>query len=177
MVITLVGYRGSGKTKVSELLAARLGWRSVDADDVIESRAGMSIREIFSEKGEPEFRRLERETMADLLGEDRLVIASGGGSILAESTRQLMREAGPVVWLRASVEELARRLSDDGNTIERRPQLTDQDAISEIAEVLAAREPLYREAATLVMETEGLTPADVTDAVMAALPADLGSDR
>ena len=80
MAITLIGYRGCGKSTVGELLAARLGWEFVDADAVIEQRAGKTIREIFEDSGEPEFRRIERDVMSELLQRAELVIAAGGGA-------------------------------------------------------------------------------------------------
>src|SRR5690606_11721900 len=88
MVITLIGYRGTGKSTVARALGARLGWAAVDADDDIEARAGKSIERIFAEDGEAGFRRLERETMHRLLSEgNQRVIAAGGGAVLDEQTR------------------------------------------------------------------------------------------
>src|SRR5690606_4558018 len=114
MVITLIGYRGTGKSTVAVALAARLRWAAVDADDQIEALAGKTIQRIFADDGEAEFRRLERETMQRLLSEaDRLVIAAGGGAILDEQTRRHMQQAGPVVWLTAPVETILARISKD----------------------------------------------------------------
>jgi len=161
MIVTLIGYRGSGKSSVARPLAARWGWTAVDADDVIEQRAGRTIREIFSQSGEPEFRRLERETIADLVRQSSLVLAAGGGAILDEATRSALRAAGPVVWLRAPVDELAARIAQDAATADRRPNLTSAGGIDEIERVLAEREPLYRQCATLVVETGGRTLDDV----------------
>ncbi|MCA9014200.1 MAG: AAA family ATPase, partial [Planctomycetaceae bacterium] len=96
-VITLIGYRGSGKSSVAEPLAERLGFSWIDADDEIERVAGKSIATIFAEEGEPRFRQVEREVMQDLLGRDKLIIAAGGGAILNAETRREMREAGPVI--------------------------------------------------------------------------------
>jgi len=161
MIVTLIGYRGSGKSSVARPLAARWGWTAVDADDVIEQRAGRTIREIFSQSGEAEFRRLERETIADLVRQSSLVLAAGGGAILDEATRHALRAAGPVVWLRAPVDELAARIAQDATTADRRPNLTSAGGIDEIERVLAEREPLYRQCATLVVETGGRTLDDV----------------
>ncbi len=93
MVITLIGYRGTGKSTVGPQLAARLGWDFLDADPEIEKRAGKTIRQIFADSGEAEFRRLEVELLAEKLASERLVLAPGGGAILNESTRQRMRAA------------------------------------------------------------------------------------
>ncbi|QDT47061.1 Shikimate kinase 2 [Symmachiella dynata] len=177
MVITFIGYRGCGKSTVAALLSARLGWACVDADDAIESRAGCSISELFAERGEPVFRELERTVIAELLGRERLVLAAGGGAILAKATRAAMRGAGPVVWLQAPVADLSRRISGDGSTALRRPQLTDAGVTAEIESVLTAREPLYRDAATIVIDTAGRTVEDVAAAVYVALPDEVTKDQ
>lgn len=116
MVITLIGYRGSGKSSVARLLAAKLNLTWIDSDDVIEEQAGRSIREIFAEDGEAEFRRLERAVIRDLTNCDSLVIAAGGGAILADENRQAMKSAGAVVWLQASVDNLVQRIQADDST-------------------------------------------------------------
>lgn len=153
MIVTLIGYRGCGKSSVAPQLAARLGLRAVDADEVIELRAGVSIREIFEQQGEPEFRRLERAVLAELLSQQNLVIAAGGGAILDADTRAEMRAAGPVVWLQAPVEILSKRIGADTTTRARRPSLTDLGIQNEIEQLLKIREPLYRETATFVVDT------------------------
>jgi shikimate kinase len=169
MPITLIGYRGSGKSSVAPALAARLGYDWIDADVLLESRAGRTIRQIFAESGEPEFRRLERETLQELLQRDRLVIAAGGGAILNPDTRKEMRAAGPVVWLRASVTLLESRIAADAVTAERRPALSSSGR-DDIAQLLAAREPLYQECATVTVATDHLTVEQVVDRVVAGLP-------
>jgi shikimate kinase len=171
MTITLVGYRGTGKSTIAAALAARLGWTAIDADAEIESRAGRSIREIFASDGEAEFRRLERGVLAELLRRERLVIASGGGAVLDPETRRGMAAAGPVVWLTASLETLVGRLAADVATPGRRPALTPHDAPTEIATLLAQREPYYREVATLTVATDGRTPEDIVDEIVVRLPA------
>ena len=171
MVITLIGYRGSGKTTVARPLAERLGWNWVDADTVIEQTAGRTIREIFADQGEPAFRELERQVMAELLGRDRLVIAAGGGAILNPETRTRVLQAGPVIWLQASLSTLQARIQQDVTTAERRPNLTNTGGAAEIAQVLAVREPLYRECATLTLDTDTTPIPDLVDQILAHLPA------
>jgi shikimate kinase len=160
MVVTLIGYRGCGKSSVGPRLARRLGWSCIDSDDIVEQRAGCSIRDIFEHEGEVGFRKREAEVLADLLQQENVVVASGGGAILAEENRRRMRAAGPVVWLRASVATLARRLGDR-LSVQRRPSLTGKPITEEIAEVLAVREPLYRDCATLIVDAEGERPEQV----------------
>lgn len=171
MVITLIGYRGSGKSTIARPLAQRLGWSWVDADAVIEERAGKTIREIFLSEGEPVFRKLECQVMSDLLHQDRLVIAAGGGAILNPGTRQLIRESGLVVWLQASVKTLAERIAGDRSTAERRPNLTVAGGLEEIASVLTIREPLYRECAMMTADTDSLTESQIVDLIFDHLPS------
>jgi shikimate kinase len=159
MIITLIGYRGSGKSSLAGPLAARLGWCAIDADDEIEQRAGKSIAEIFTDDGEPKFRELERQVMKDLFDRERLVIAAGGGAILNAETREQMKAAGPVIWLRASVDVLTARIGGDETTSARRPDLTPTGGRAEIERVMAEREPLYRECASCTIDTGSWTLA------------------
>jgi shikimate kinase len=165
MVVTLIGYRASGKSSVAPRLAKKLGWSWVDCDDVIEKRAGASIKDIFAHEGESGFRRRESEILAELLQQSNLVIASGGGAVLAESNRRLMKAAGPVVWLQASVDVLAKRLGGDRTSTERRPSLTGKPIAEEVAEVLSVREPLYRECASLIVDAGQERPPQMADRI------------
>jgi shikimate kinase len=155
MVITLIGYRASGKSSVAPRLAKRLGWTWVDCDRVIEQRAGCPIARIFENEGEAGFRKRESEALADLLQQPHQVIASGGGAILSAENRQRMKDAGPVVWLHATVETLVRRLKPDRLGGSARPSLTGKPIDEEVAEVLAVREPLYRQTASLIIHSDG----------------------
>ena len=168
MVITLIGYRGSGKSTVAAPLAERLGWTWVDADAVLEERAGCTIRDIFAAEGEPGFRKRERNVISELLRRDRLVIAAGGGAVLNPDTRKEMRAAGPVVWLKASVAVLQSRIAADATSAARRPNLT-TGGVNEIETLLAAREPLYRECATITIETDGLAAGEIVGKIVEAI--------
>jgi shikimate kinase len=174
MIVTLIGYRGTGKTSVAPRLAQQWGWDWIDADVELERRAGRTIREIFESGGESEFRRLERQTLQELLQRDRLVLAAGGGAVLNEETRRDFRAAGPVVWLHADVETISRRIAEDATTSHRRPNLTATGGVEEIREVLAAREPLYRETATVTVETMDKPVEAVVAEIVAALSHDHG---
>jgi shikimate kinase len=169
MVVTLVGYRGTGKSTVAGLLAARLRWGYVDADSIIENRAGCSIRQIFAEQGEPAFRSLEHAVLAKLLSENDLVIAAGGGAVLDARTRDAMRRAGPVVWLKASLETILQRLAKDDSTRERRPSLTGLDPREEVERLLAVREPLFAEVSSVQVITDDRTPDEIADEIVARL--------
>src|SRR5262245_55571035 len=99
-LVSLIGYRGTGKTTVAKLVAERLGWRWKDADDVLESRAGMSIKDIFAQGGEAAFRDWETSVVQDLTQLDQTVLALGGGVVLRPANREAIRR-GWVVWLTA----------------------------------------------------------------------------
>ncbi len=152
MVVTLIGYRASGKSSVAPRLAKRLGWSWFDSDVVIEQQAGVSIKDIFQHEGEAGFRKREAEVLAYLLSQTNVVVASGGGAVLSEENRRIIKAAGPVVWLQAPVDVLVRRLGGDQMSTQRRPSLTGKPIGTEVAEVLAFREPLYQECATLVVD-------------------------
>jgi shikimate kinase len=172
-IVTLIGYRGTGKTRVAGPLAERLAFDAIDADAEIERRTQKTIREIFANEGEPAFRKYERTVMADLLARRRLVIASGGGAVLDPATRDAMRSAGPVVWLRASIAAIISRLAGDETTAERRPNLTPFGGAEEIEKTLAVREPIYRQCATLVVDTDTATIDEIVEQIRDRLPASL----
>ena len=171
MVITLVGYRGTGKSTLAAPLAKRLGWDWLDADAELERRAGRSIRDIFATDGEPEFRRLERELLHELLQRDRLVLAAGGGAILNADSQREMKAAGPVVWLRASADTIERRLAVDPTSGQRRPDLTSSGGRAEIGRLLLFRQPLYRECATITFDTDMMSAEQLVEEVLQRLPA------
>ncbi len=165
--VTLIGYRGTGKSTVGQILADRLNWRFVDADLEIEARAGRSIRAIFADWGEEVFRDWEEKTLAELTSTiPDAVIATGGGVVLRETNRRRIREFGFVVWLRADPAELACRLAADEHGLADRPPLTVAGTLTEIAQVLERRLPLYRELADAVIETGGKTPDEVVGAIL-----------
>src|SRR5262245_56262912 len=110
MVVTLIGYRGCGKSTVAPELAARLGCAWIDADVELERGAGRTIREIFATDGEAAFRELEHEVLTELVLRANLIVAAGGGAILREDNTRAMRTAGPVVWLSAPVDVLCDRI-------------------------------------------------------------------
>jgi shikimate kinase len=161
----LIGPRGSGKTTVARLLAERLGWAWVDADDVLERRAGRSVREVFAAEGEAGFREREAAVVAELCGLERHVIATGGGVVLREENRKQLHEAGRVVWLTADPETLWQRMQNDPSTSERRPALR-SGGREEVAEVLRVRESLYRACADFAVETAGKTPAEIVEEIL-----------
>jgi shikimate kinase len=169
-LIFLTGPRGSGKTTVARLLAGRLGWGWADADDVLERRAGASVRALFAAEGEAGFRGREAAVLRELCGLRRHVIATGGGAVLREDNRALLRASGWVVWLTADADTLWERVRQDAGSAGRRPDLL-RGGREEVAEIFRAREPLYRCCADVIVPTAGRTPAEVADAVHAAWAA------
>lgn len=147
--IFLVGLMGSGKTTIGRLLARRLGRRFVDSDHAIEARTGASIPWIFEIEGEASFRRREAEMIRELTAQDDIVLATGGGAVLDPASRALLAERGTVIYLRAGIGSILQRTSHDKN----RPLLQTADPRRKLEELLAQREPLYREIADLVIDT------------------------
>ena len=169
MNLILIGYRATGKTTLARLLAEKLGFDWVDADVEIERRASKSIARIFAEDGEPAFRDLEAEVIADFCRRERLVLAAGGGAPLRRESRHTMRAAGRVVWLKASPQTILARMSGDATTAGRRPNLTDKGALEEIVHLLTQRESIYRESAHLEVDTEGKPPAQITAEILSQM--------
>lgn len=171
MVITLIGSRASGKSTVGAALAQRLSCEFFDIDDEIVRRAGLPINEIFSQRGEPYFRMLETGVLADQLARKNLVVGTGGGTVLADQNRDLMRAAGPVVWLQSSVATLVSRMKSDPQSAATRPSLTGGDPFEEVPIVLARREPFYADVASIVINSENRTPNSIVDEILAQLPS------
>ena len=167
--LALIGYRGTGKTTVARLLAGKLAYDWVDADVEVEFRAGKSIATIFEESGEQAFRDLESAVVADLCQRERTVLALGGGAILREENREQIAKCGNVVWLQASAEAIGERILGDPTTAQRRPNLTNRGGRTEIEQMLAQREPIYRACATLEVDTEDKDPAEIADEIVAAI--------
>jgi shikimate kinase len=177
MILSLIGYRGTGKTTIAPLLAARCGCIAVDADAELERASGRTIAEIFATGGEAEFRRLERATIVELLKRDNIVLSVGGGAILNADTRRDLKAAGPVIWLKATPETISARMAADPVTAARRPNLTAAGGIDEIRQMLAVREPLYRETASLEVQTDGRSAEEIVTEITASLLALRSSRR
>ena len=167
LLVWLIGPRGSGKTTVAQLLARRLGWAAVDADEALEARQGRSVRAVFAAEGEAGFREHEAAVLAELCRLRRHVVATGGGVVLRPDNRELLRRSGWVVWLTADVDTLWGRTQADGGTAERRPALN-VGGRDEVVEVLRAREPHYRGCADLTVQTAGRAPEEVAEEILTA---------
>jgi shikimate kinase len=167
-LLFLIGTRGTGKSTVGRVLAARLGWAFADADERIEAAAGMSIADIFAAEGEAGFRDREAAVLAELAGLTNHVVATGGGVVLRPANRELLRNSGFVAWLTASPEAAFARLQADPTTAARRPNLTPAGGLEEVRAVLAAREPHYRACAHFAIDTGVPSPEAVADAILTA---------
>jgi shikimate kinase len=161
--IVLTGFMGSGKSTVGPLLARRLGWQFVDADDVIVAEAGCSIPEIFAREGEAAFRERERATIARLASGDGLVLALGGGAIEDAATRAMLLAAPDGLLVHLEV-ELATTLRRCHGTESSRPVLADQ---ANLASRYERRLPLYR-MAHVSIAVDTLTPEQVVEAIVFA---------
>jgi shikimate kinase len=140
---------GGGKSTVGKHLARSLNRRFADADSEVERRIGCSIRQFFEREGEPAFRDIEQEVVADLLRDPATVIATGGGVVLRDANRQALHQGATVFYLRTAPEELFRRLRHDTQ----RPLLQVRDPLSKLRELYAQRDPLYRATAHFIVET------------------------
>jgi 3-dehydroquinate dehydratase type I len=162
MVVVLVGFMGAGKTTVGHIMAERLGQPFVDSDVLIEQRLGREIRDIFRTEGEPYFRQLEHDTVADLVRGPDAVMALGGGAVEDPRTRAVLRNAR-VVYLRVSYDEAMARVKSD----EFRPMLHRPD----LDEVYKRRLSAYEDISVLTVDTDGLRPDAVALEVLARLPS------
>ena len=147
--IFLVGLMGAGKTSVGKLLAKRLGKSFYDSDQEIERATGVKIPLIFEIEGEAGFRAREAKMLAELTARRDVVLATGGGAVLAEENRRLLSKNGVVVYLRAAVADLWRRTQHDKS----RPLLKSADPRATLEQLFAERDPLYREVADVVVDT------------------------
>ena len=151
MNIVLIGYRGTGKTAVGRLLAARLGRELVSTDAEIVKRAQRTIPEIVAQQGWGYFRDLESDICQELSSRDHLIIDTGGGAILRAQNVEVLKKDGILFWLTASVETIAKRIGGDNQ----RPSLTGTKSfVDEVQDVLRERAPKYQAAADHIIATD-----------------------
>lgn len=161
----LVGPMGAGKTTIGKLLADDLRLEFIDVDREIEARSGVDIPWIFDREGEAGFRVRESAALSELSQLDRILISTGGGAVMVPANRKLMSATGIVVYLHTSVDEQVRRTSRD----RKRPLLQNDDPSRVLAELMEIREPLYREVADIIVETDGRGPKVVAQDLAARL--------
>ena len=163
--VFLGGMMGAGKTTLGRALAHRLRMEFIDTDRLMVDRTGVPVATIFEIEGEEGFRRRESGILAEVAEGDSRVIATGGGAVLADENREVMRRRGTVVYLRARVDSLWERVRHDTT----RPLLATPDPKGTLADLLARRDPLYREAAHIIVDTGSQSTGTLLNRVVAAL--------
>ena len=150
--LVFLGMMGCGKSAIGKMIATRLGLPFKDSDTEIESAAGRSVKEIFEEFGEPEFRRLETRVIERLLSEGPMVLALGGGAFMSEETRTNINSSAISIWLKADIELLLARVARRPG---KRPLLKTGDPREILLKLLAEREPVYSLASLHVSSKSG----------------------
>jgi shikimate kinase len=163
MNIVLIGYRGTGKSSVGRLLAARLGRELVSTDAEIVKRAHRTIPEIVAQEGWEYFRNLESDICRELASRDQLVIDTGGGAILRAQNVEALNKNGTLFWLEASVGTIKKRIGGDNQ----RPSLMGSKSfIDEIEDVLQERTPKYQAAANHIITTDSRSIIQLVEAIL-----------
>lgn len=152
--LILVGPMGAGKSTIGKLLASILNLPFSDSDRVIEEKTGADIPWIFDMEGEEGFRLRETAVLSELLLDEPMVIATGGGIVMSEENRRLLKGDGVVVYLTASINQLVERTYKD----KKRPLLQVDDPEAKIRELIALRDPLYSEVADFIVQTDRRSP-------------------
>lgn len=160
-----IGMMGAGKSTVGQLVGRRLNYQFFDTDSVIEQAAGQSVSQIFAAAGEPEFRQLETQVLAELSAYTRLVIATGGG-IVSQPQNWSYLQQGLVIWLNVPVELIYSRLKKDST----RPLLQTTDPLAKLQLLMQERRPLYAAADLEITVTPGEPAERVAERVIAAIP-------
>ncbi|HUR40336.1 MAG TPA: shikimate kinase AroK [Verrucomicrobiae bacterium] len=169
--IFLIGPMGAGKTTVGKRLAEQRGMAFADSDHEVEQRTGVDVAFIFEKEGEAGFRRREKLVIAELTTRSGLVLATGGGAVLEADNRQNLAGRGFVVYLRASVDHQLRRTSHNDN----RPLLQTPDKRGTLERLFEVRDPLYREIADLVLETDGRNARTLAQEIEQHLDSPVGT--
>ena len=166
MNIVLIGYRGTGKSVVGELLSSHLNMQCIGMDAEIVKKTRMSIPDIVNQYGWSRFREIESELVQDLAGLDNIIIDTGGGVIERSENINALQANSRIIWLKASADVIVSRIQEDTE----RPALTSGKTFTEeVKEVLEQRIPKYRSAAQYEIDTDELTPQQVTDRVIEIL--------
>ena len=160
--IVLIGMMGAGKSSVGRCLQRRTGLARFDTDEIVSSKFGLSIPEIFSTHGERRFREVEAQALVELAAGEGTIIVTGGGIVLRQENVDLLKQLGTIVWLDADEETLFERASRRSN----RPLLQTEDPRTTFSEMLRARAPHYAKVADIRVDTSALTHDEVADVVL-----------
>lgn len=152
--VFLVGPMGAGKSTIGRLLSSELKLEFIDSDKIIEERCGANIPWIFDKEGEIGFRDREEQAIDDLTQMDGIVLATGGGVVMREANRRNLASRGTVVYLCTSVEQQLARTAKDKN----RPLLQNDNPEQVLRDLFAKRDPLYREVADIIIQTDKRNP-------------------
>ena len=164
--IVLIGPMGSGKTTVGRSLSKKLGIDFYDSDHEITDKTGVSIDHIFDVEGEEGFRKRESDVLKNLCSQDNIIIATGGGAVISEENRLEISKTGSVVYLLSSVHQILRRTSKSKT----RPLLENsKNKRKTISDIINARDPLYREIATITVDTNGKKLNEVINEILVQL--------
>jgi shikimate kinase len=166
--VFLIGPMGAGKSTVGRQLADALSFEFHDSDQEIQRRTGVDIPTIFEYEGEEGFRTRERQIIEELSQTDGIVLATGGGVVLRADNRQDLAARGVVIYLHCSPEQQYARTSRDRN----RPLLATDDPLGRLRELMAERDPLYRQVADMVVSTEKRGTSSVVKEIRRRLEAD-----
>lgn len=151
--IFLIGFMGSGKSTVASCLAENYGMEIMEMDQLIVEREGMSIPDIFAQKGEPYFREAETNLLVEIQSEENKVVSCGGGVVLRENNVEEMKKSGKIVLLNAKPETILERVKDDDN----RPLLRGNKNVEFISNMMEQRRPKYEGAADITIQTDDKT--------------------
>lgn len=162
--IVLIGFMGSGKSSVGRHVSEMTGHRFIDTDLLVTQRAGMGISRIFRELGEEEFRRMETAVLEELIGVCGVVLATGGGLVLREENRDLLKRIGIVLWLDADADVIFERVS----RTQKRPLLATENPRATFDELREKRLPIYQSAAMARIDSTGLTHQQAARKVLEA---------
>ena len=161
--IILIGFMGSGKTTTGKALKEKTDMTFVDTDELIEAYEGCKISEIFADKGEAYFRRLENETLKELLeSTDNKVISTGGGIITNQDNIPLLKQLGKVYYLKIKPETVVKRLEGDKT----RPLLMGENKLVKVEQLMSGRKELYEMAADKTIDTDYLSVNEIVDIIL-----------
>jgi shikimate kinase len=160
--IVLIGMMGAGKSSVGQCLQRQTGLACIETDEIVATKIGLSIPEIFSEYGEDQFRQMETATLRGLTAGQQAIIVTGGGIVLRQENVDLLRGLGTVVWLEADEATLFKRALQSGN----RPLLQTENPRKAFSQMLQARRPLYAKLADIRINTSVLTDEEVAVAIL-----------
>lgn len=159
--IYLIGFMGTGKSTVGRLVAEKLGMEFCDTDAMVEAKSGMTISEIFDEMDEEAFRSMETDVLKEITEKRNLVVSTGGGIVVTKGNMEIMRQAGSLITLMASPEQIFERIKDDKG----RPLLQVESPLDEIKKLIFDRAPFYINT-DYIVETTEMSPAEAAEEII-----------